>query len=309
MRTEAAVRTEITRLGIVNRGEPAMRCSPRWRSSTGKSSPRREADHHRGVVHRSGRRRLVRPGGRRGDLLGTATYIDPSDGHRKSRYLDEAAVVGALVDADCDAVWVGWGFVSELASFAQRCEEAGILFVGPDSATIRCSATRSPPSGWPRRPTCRSCPGAGRRSTALQQAAAQAASLGYPVVIKASAGGGGRGIRVVRTEAELAGGARLGARRGRARLRRPRRLRGAVGRGRAPRRGAGDRRRPRDHLGPGRARLQHPAPQPEGHRGVRVDRARHRDGGGDQGGGSPADLLRRLSQCGHGRVPRRPDHP
>src|SRR5689334_204728 len=69
--------------------------------------------------------------------LGSATYLDPADGHRKSRYLDEAGVVKALVQAGVDAVWVGWGFVSERASFAQRCEEAGIVFVGPDSATIR----------------------------------------------------------------------------------------------------------------------------------------------------------------------------
>src|SRR6476660_10545142 len=61
--------------------------------------------------------------------LGSTTYLDPADGHRKSRYLDEAGVVEALVRAQVDAVWVGWGFVSERASFAQRCEEAGILFI------------------------------------------------------------------------------------------------------------------------------------------------------------------------------------
>ena len=142
--------TEIRRLGIVNRGEPAMRLLTavaelnREDRSLGGDRPRittvvfytdpdadawfvQEADE---AVH-----------------LGAATYLDPMDGHRKSRYLEEATVVAALVEASCDAVWVGWGFVSERASFAQRCEEAGIVFVGPDSATIRrarCAVGRRP---------------------------------------------------------------------------------------------------------------------------------------------------------------------
>src|SRR6266498_4079512 len=57
--------------------------------------------------------------------LGPATFLDPADGNRKSAYLDEERVVAALLTADVDAVWVGWGFVAERASFAQRCEEAG----------------------------------------------------------------------------------------------------------------------------------------------------------------------------------------
>src|ERR1022692_1153408 len=69
--------------------------------------------------------------------LGPATYVDPADGHRKSSYLDEEKVVKALREAQVDAAWPGWGFVAESASFAQRCEEAGIVFVGPGSETIR----------------------------------------------------------------------------------------------------------------------------------------------------------------------------
>ena len=72
----------------------------------------------------------------RRSVLGSTTYLDPADGRRRTRYLDEPGVVAALVQAEVDAVWVGWGFVAESASFAQLCEEAGITFVGPDSSTI-----------------------------------------------------------------------------------------------------------------------------------------------------------------------------
>ena len=113
-------------------------------------------------------------------------------------------MVGALVDAGCDAVWVGWGFVSELASFAQRCEEAGIIFVGPDSATIRALGDKVTAKQLAEKADVPVVPWGGGTVDSPQEAAAQAARLGYPIVIKASAGGGGRGIRVVRTEAELA---------------------------------------------------------------------------------------------------------
>src|SRR5690349_25029953 len=63
--------------------------------------------------------------------LGPATFVDPVDGSRRSRYLDEHTIVEALLRARIDAVWVGWGFLAEQASFASRCEEAGIVFVGP----------------------------------------------------------------------------------------------------------------------------------------------------------------------------------
>src|SRR5689334_13848881 len=200
--------TEIRRLGIVNRGEPAMRLLTavaelnREDRSLGGDRPRittvafytdpdaeawfvQEADE---AVH-----------------LGSATYLDPMDGHRKSRYLEEATVVAALAEASCDAVWVGWGFVSERASFAQRCEEAGIVFVGPDSATIRALGDKVTAKRLAEKADVPVVPWGGGPIDDPEEAAAQAARLGYPVVLKASAGGGGRGIRVVRTPDELPG--------------------------------------------------------------------------------------------------------
>ena len=134
--------------------------------------------------------------------LGSTTYLDPADGHRKSRYLDEAGVVEALVRADVDAVWVGWGFASERASFAQHCADAGILFVGPDSATIRALGDKvrakqlaekaDVPVGLERRTV-----------DDVAQAGEDAERLGYPVMLKATAGGGDRGVRVIRQPDDL----------------------------------------------------------------------------------------------------------
>ncbi len=199
---------KIRRLGIVNRGEPAMRVL----------TAVAELNRLDGAL-----------GGDQGGIstvalytdpdadawfvqeadeavcLGPATYLDPADGHRKSRYLDEATVVKALVEASCDAVWVGWGFVSERASFAQRCEEAGITFVGPDSHTIRMLGDKVRSKRLAEEADVPVVPWGGGPVDDPEEAARQAEQLGYPVVIKASAGGGGRGIRVVRTPDELAG--------------------------------------------------------------------------------------------------------
>ncbi len=197
----------ITRLGIVNRGEPAMRLL------TAVAELNRERSHVGGALQPittvafhtdpDSDAWFVQEADE-AVPLGPATYVDPGDGHRKSRYLDEAAVVGALVEARCDAVWVGWGFVSERASFAQRCEEAGILFVGPDSTTIRALGDKVTAKQLAEKADVPVVPWGGGPVDSLEQAAAQAARLGYPVILKAAAGGGGRGIRLVRSEPDLA---------------------------------------------------------------------------------------------------------
>src|SRR4051794_24615074 len=151
--------------------------------------------------------------------LGPATYVDPADGHPRSRYLDERYVVDALLRARVDAVWVGWGFVAERASFVQRCEEAGLVFVGPSSATIRLLGDKVMAKRVAEKAGVPVVPWSGRTVDDVEQAAEDAARLGYPVVVKAAAGDDGRGIRVLhdagelpsaiaatRTEAELAYG-------------------------------------------------------------------------------------------------------
>src|SRR4051812_8777290 len=119
----------IRRLAIANRGEPAIRAlaAVRELNQAGDQPPittlvlHTEPDADAWFVREADEALS----------LGSATFVDPVSGCRTSRYLDEPAVLGALLRAGADAVWVGWGFLAERASFAQRCEEAGIGFVGP----------------------------------------------------------------------------------------------------------------------------------------------------------------------------------
>jgi acetyl/propionyl-CoA carboxylase alpha subunit/acetyl-CoA carboxylase carboxyltransferase component len=192
---------EIRRLAIVNRGEPAIR------ALTAVSELNQAGDHPpitTVVLYTDpdAEAWYVREADE-AVPLGPATFVDPADGGRKSRYLDEPAVLDALVRARVDAVWVGWGFLAEHASFAQACEEAGIIYVGPDSATIRLLGDKIAAKRVAERAGVPVVPWSGQPVDDVRQATAHAARLGYPLVLKAAAGGGGRGIRVVHAEAEL----------------------------------------------------------------------------------------------------------
>jgi acetyl/propionyl-CoA carboxylase alpha subunit/acetyl-CoA carboxylase carboxyltransferase component len=135
--------------------------------------------------------------------LGSATYVDPADGRRRSRYLDERALVEALIAADVDAVWAGWGFVADRASFVQRCEHAGLHFVGPGSATIRLLGDTVTAKRMAEKADVPVVPWSGRTVDDVAQAVEDADRLGYPVVIKAASGGDSRPIRVLQGPDEL----------------------------------------------------------------------------------------------------------
>ncbi len=191
----------IRRLGIVNRGEPAVRAltavaelneagGPPIRTVVLYTDPDADAWFVRQADEAV--------------PLGTATFVDPADGTRRSRYLDEAAVVAALRGAEADAVWVGWGFVAEHASFAQACEEAGITFVGPDSATIRRLGDKVAAKLLAEQVDVPVVPWSGGPVEDMAEATKLAAQLGYPLLVKAASGGGGRGIRMVHDDDELA---------------------------------------------------------------------------------------------------------
>jgi acetyl/propionyl-CoA carboxylase alpha subunit/acetyl-CoA carboxylase carboxyltransferase component len=196
--------TTIKRLAIVNRGEPAMRLH----AAVSELNRQRGSDNQITVIALYTDPDASAWFVRQADeavYLGSATYTDPVDGHRQSRYLDEVGLMAALTKARADAVWVGWGFVSERASFAQRCEDAGITFIGPSAETIRRLGDKVTSKRIAEEADVPVVPWSGGAVEDADDALEQAEALGFPVVLKASSGGGGRGIRVVRTPGELAG--------------------------------------------------------------------------------------------------------
>jgi acetyl/propionyl-CoA carboxylase alpha subunit/acetyl-CoA carboxylase carboxyltransferase component len=136
--------------------------------------------------------------------LGSAIFVDERDGRRKNRYLDYASLERALRESGAEAAWVGWGFVAEHAEFAELCRRLGVVFIGPSPEVMRAlgdkigSKLQAEKAGIP------VAPWSGGAVATLAEARAQADRLGFPLMIKATAGGGGRGIRRVRAAAELA---------------------------------------------------------------------------------------------------------
>jgi acetyl-CoA carboxylase biotin carboxylase subunit len=123
----------------------------------------------------------------------------------KSSYLDAAVLLDAATLTGADAVHPGYGFLSENAAFAERVAQAGLVFIGPPARAIRTMGDKVAAKQAMLEARVPCVPGS---ATALDEDAAQAAelahSIGYPVIIKASGGGGGRGMRVVGEPAELA---------------------------------------------------------------------------------------------------------
>ena len=118
-------------------------------------------------------------------------------------YIDLAVLERVLVECAADAVWVGWGFVAEDPAFADLCKRLGVTFIGPSADAMRKLGDKigskliAEEVGVPVAPWSR-----GGVDT-LEAALAAAAQIGYPLMLKATAGGGGRGIRRVDSAAEL----------------------------------------------------------------------------------------------------------
>lgn len=117
-------------------------------------------------------------------------------------YLDAAQIVEIAVRTGCDAVHPGFGFLSENAGFAERVRAAGLVFVGPTAEVIRLMGDKVGSRNFVRERGFPVAPSAVEEedpATFLDRAAA----IGFPLVVKASAGGGGKGMYVVRSPAEL----------------------------------------------------------------------------------------------------------
>ncbi|HEV2936768.1 MAG TPA: biotin carboxylase N-terminal domain-containing protein, partial [Streptosporangiaceae bacterium] len=186
-----------SRVAVVNRGEPAMRLinAVREWNAEGRMPLRviafyTAADRRATFVREADEAVLIGP-------------ADPGEAFAASPYLDYAELERALRVSRADAVWPGWGFVSEKAEFAELCERLGITFIGPSADVMRklgdkieskrlAEEAGVPLAAWSGGPVAN-----------LKEAHAAAESIGYPLMVKATAGGGGRGIRLVRSADQL----------------------------------------------------------------------------------------------------------
>ena len=193
-------RPPFRRLAIVNRGEPAMRLinAVREWNEEGRPPLRTIA-----VYTAADRRAMFVRAADEAVLIGPADPEKEGSGFGPNPYLDHAELERVLRACRADAVWPGWGFVSEKAEFAELCDRLGITFVGPSAQVMRrlgdkieskrlAEQVGVPLAAWSSGPVAD-----------LEQARARAEIIGYPLMVKASAGGGGRGIRLVNSSDEL----------------------------------------------------------------------------------------------------------
>ena len=181
-----------SRVAIVNRGEAAMRLIHAVGELNAEGGPRIETV----ALHTDADR--------------SATFVREADiayhlGAAADRpYLDLEVLERALTETGADAAWVGWGFVAEDPAFAQLCERIGVTFIGPGAEAMRklgdkigakliAEEVGVPVAPWSRGPV-----------ETLDAALEAAERIGYPLMLKATAGGGGRGIRVIHDAGELA---------------------------------------------------------------------------------------------------------
>src|SRR5438128_2409730 len=121
-------------------------------------------------------------------------------------YLDIPKLIAAAQGAGCQAVHPGYGFLSERAPFAEAVAAASLEFIGPPAAAIRAMGDKTEARRRMQQAGVPIVPGTTRPLADHAQARPEAARLGYPVLVKAAAGGGGKGMRLVREEAELDAG-------------------------------------------------------------------------------------------------------
>jgi acetyl-CoA carboxylase biotin carboxylase subunit len=133
-----------------------------------------------------------------------AHYIGPADARQS--YLNVERIIDVAKRCGADAVHPGYGFLAENAEFAEACEQAGLVFIGPSPESIRRLGDKIEARRIAEQAGVPVLPGSGEL-TSVDEALAYAERIGYPVMIKAAAGGGGRGIRRIETPEELPGAA------------------------------------------------------------------------------------------------------
>ena len=119
-------------------------------------------------------------------------------------YLDGDAIIEVALSCGAEAIHPGYGFLSENAEFAKKVSDAGLIWIGPDSSVIAMMGDKKAARELMQKNGIPIVPGTGIiNHCSIQEIKAMANKIGYPVILKASNGGGGRGIRVVRNDSEI----------------------------------------------------------------------------------------------------------
>ncbi len=256
--------------------------------------------------------------------LGVTTIAVYSDADRNAQHVrsaDEAYHLGAAPAAEsylnidklialaqrvgADAIHPGYGFLSENAGFAQACVDAGLIFVGPPAAAIEAMGSKSASKAAMAAVGVPVAPGYHGGEQSLRRLSEEALRVGFPLIIKASAGGGGKGMQVVNSAAEVAGAVESAQRLARTAFGDDRLLMERYFPQRSPRGSADLCGLARPDRQPVRSRLFGATPPSKDHRGsagagpARRGARRHGAGGGQVG------ASRGLCRRGHGRIPGR----
>ena len=134
-------------------------------------------------------------------LSDEAICIGP--GPAKDSYLNEAAIIAAAELANVDAIYPGYGFLAENAAFAEKCNESGFKFIGPDPKVIEIMGDKIKAKELVSSLGIPIVPGYSGDIQSNEQIRSIVKEIGYPVIVKATSGGGGKGMRIVNNEDEL----------------------------------------------------------------------------------------------------------
>ena len=221
-------------------------------------------------------------------------------------YLIIENIVEACRKTGAEAVHPGYGFLSEREAFPVALEKAGIVFIGPNPRAIAAMGDKIESKKAAAKAKVSTVPGYLGEIADAKHAVKIAGEIGYPVMIKASAGGGGKGMRIAWNAKEAEEGLRPRPLGSQVELRRRSRVRREVHREPAAHRDPGAGRQARQRHLPRRARMLHPAPQPEGRRGGALAAARCQDAQGHGRAGRGPVQGGRLRQRRHRGVRGRP---
>jgi 3-methylcrotonyl-CoA carboxylase alpha subunit len=134
-------------------------------------------------------------------LADEAVHIGPAKASES--YLNIDRILAAAKQTGAEAIHPGYGFLSENANFSRRCKQAGIVFIGPDAESVEAMGSKGAAKALMEKAGVPVVPGYHGEDQSLNKLEAEAKRIGYPLMIKAVAGGGGKGMRVVKTAPEF----------------------------------------------------------------------------------------------------------